>query len=83
MSIWMMAVLALLPPLLIPVCLACRGATGSRLVAAQVTTTVTTLILALMTFAFDQSAFVDLPLPLALLTAPGTLLMTMFLERWL
>jgi multisubunit Na+/H+ antiporter MnhF subunit len=42
-----------------------------------------TLILVLMTFAFDQSSFIDLPLALALLALPGTLAMTLFLERWL
>lgn len=79
----MSATLALLPALLAPVALACRGAVGARLVAVQLATSVTLLILALMTFAFDQSAFMDLPLALALLSAPGTLLMTLFLERWL
>ena len=83
MTVWMAAILALLPALLVPVGLACRGPVGSRLVAVQLATTVTTLILVLMTFAFDQSAFMDLPLTLALLTAPGTLLMAVFLERWL
>ena len=36
-----------------------------------------------MTFAFDQSSFIDLALTLALLTLPGTLVMALFLERWL
>ena len=62
---------------------ACRGGTAQRLVAMQLASAVTTLILALMTFAFDQSSFIDLALCLALLTLPGTLLMALFLERWL
>jgi len=52
-------------------------------ITVQLATAVATLILALMTFAFDQSAFIDLALALALLALPGTLLMTLFLERWL
>ena len=83
MNVWTGAALALLPGLLVPVFLGCRGPVGSRLVAMQLATTMTTLILALMTFAFDQPAFMDLPLGLALLSAPGTLVMAMFVERWL
>ena len=83
MTIWMLTTLALLPPLAIPVWHACRGGTSSRLVAVQLASAATTLILALMTFAFDQSSFIDLALCLALLTLPGTLVMALFLERWL
>ncbi len=83
MTVWTLAVLLLLPPLTVPVLAACRGGTGSRLVALQLATALTTIILVLMTFAFDQSAFADLPLTLALLALPGTLVIAMFLERWL
>lgn len=83
MTVWLLAVLALLPPLAIPLVTACRGDTASRLVAVQLVTGVATLLLALMTFAFDQSSFIDLALCLALLTLPGSLLMALFLERWL
>lgn len=83
MTPWMLAVLALLPALTVPVAAACRGGTAGRLVAVQLATSIATMILVLMTFAFDQSAFVDLPLALALLALPGTLVMALFLERWL
>lgn len=83
MTSWMTAVLALLPALAVPVVIACRGGTATRLIAVQLATSLTALILILMTFAFDQSSFVDLPLTLALLTLPGTLIMALFLERWL
>ena len=83
MTPWMLAVLALLPALAVPVLHACRGGTAQRLVALQLATAITTLILVLMTFAFDQDAFADLPLTLALLTLPGTLAIALFLERWL
>lgn len=83
MTAWMLAVLALLPAAAIPVLMACRGHVAARLVAVQLAGAVTSLILVLMTFAFDQPAFVDLPLCLALLSVPGTLAMALFLERWL
>lgn len=53
MTPWMLAVLALLPALAVPVLHACRGGTAQRLVALQLATAITTLILVLMTFAFD------------------------------
>ena len=80
---WMLAVLALLPALAVPVIAACRGELASRLIAVQLATSLTAMILVLMTFAFDQSSFVDLPLTLELLALPGTLVMALFLERWL
>lgn len=83
MTPWMLATLALLPAFAIPAVAAGRGATAGRLVAVQLATSVAVLLLALMTFAFDQSSFIDLALTLALLALPGTLVITLFLERWL
>jgi multisubunit Na+/H+ antiporter MnhF subunit len=83
MTPWMVATLSLLPAFAVPIIAACHGDTAGRLVAVQLATCVATLVLVLMTFAFDQSAFVDLALTLALLSLPGTLIMALFLERWL
>ena len=84
MSAWLLASLALLPALAVAVFKACLSAsTATRLVALQLATSLTTLILILMTFAFDQSSFIDIPLTLAFLALPGTLVMALFLERWL
>ena len=83
MNAWMVAVIALLPALLVPVLGALRGGLLPRLVAVQLASGLAALILALMTFAFDQSAFMDLPLALVLLSFPGTLALGLFLERWL
>jgi multisubunit Na+/H+ antiporter MnhF subunit len=83
MNAWLVAVIALLPALAVPVVGALRGPLMPRLVAVQLATGLATLILAMMTFAFDQSAFMDLPLGLVLLSFPGTLLFTLFMERWL
>jgi multicomponent Na+:H+ antiporter subunit F len=73
----------LLPPLAVGVVQSCRGRTGARLVAVQLASSIAIAVLMLMTFSFDQSSFTDLPLCLALLTLPGTLLMAMLVERWL
>lgn len=83
MTPWMLATVALVPVFALAGLYACRGGTATRLVAVQLASSVATLVLILMTFAFDQSAFIDLALALTLLSLPGTLLMTLFLERWL
>jgi multisubunit Na+/H+ antiporter MnhF subunit len=84
LNAWLIATLALLPALTVAVAKAfVSGSTATRLVAVQLSSSLTTLILVLMTFAFDQSSFIDLPLTLAFLTLPGTLTLALFLERWL
>ena len=83
MTVWMLATIACVPALALPVLAACRGNTAGRFVAVQLASVVTSLVLILMTFALDQSSFVDLALALILLTLPSTLLMALFLERWL
>ena len=82
MTVWEMAVVALLPAFAIPVLAALRGGSGDRLAAMQLASSVFTIVLAVMTFAFDQSSFIDLALAVPLLTVPGTLVFTLFLERW-
>jgi multisubunit Na+/H+ antiporter MnhF subunit len=81
--LWMFAMFGLILPMLAPVALSCRGGLGSRVVALQFATVLTSFLLICMTFAFDQSAFIDLPLALSLLTVPGTLLVALVLERWI
>ena len=83
MTAWMLATVATVPAFAVPALMAGRGGTAGRLAAVQLASTLATLVLALMTFAFDQSAFVDLALGLALLTLPASLLLALFLERWL
>jgi multicomponent Na+:H+ antiporter subunit F len=84
MTIWMAAVLALLPVLTVPVLSAlCAGEAGTRMIAVQFAAAVTCLILVLLSFAFDQPSFIDLALALALLSLPGTLAIALFLERWI
>ena len=83
MSPWLLATIVLLPALAVPVFAACRGASGDRLAAVQLAISLATLILVMMSFAFDQSSFIQLPLALVLLGLPGTLVLALFLERWL
>lgn len=83
MTAWMAAAIGLLPPAAAALVAALRGPASQRLVAVQLATALASLLLALMTWAFDQPSFVDLSLTLALLSLPGTLLMALFLERWM
>ena len=83
MNPWLVATILLLPPLLVPVYVASRADANNRLVAVQVSSTLAALIIALMTFAFDQSSFIDVALCVTLLAVPGTYLYTVFMERWL
>lgn len=83
MSAWLTAALGLLPPLIVAVMCAGRGAVARRLVAIQFATSLSVLLLVVLDFAFDQSSSMDLALTLALLGLPGTLLLALFQERWL
>lgn len=83
MTVWLLATILLVPPFAVPVIFAMRGGANDRLAAVQLSGTLAGLSVALMTFAFDQPAFVDLALCLTLLSVPGTLLFTMFMERFL
>ena len=83
MSVWTLALAALLPPLAIAVALTWRGRPGQRFAAYQIATSIAVTILTLLTFATDQASVTDLALTLVLLNLPGTLLMSVFLERWL
>lgn len=82
-TVWTWATAGFIAALAVPVAAACRGPVAGRLAAVQLATSLTTWTLVLMTFAFDQSSFVDLALALAILSLPGTLAMALFLERWL
>ena len=83
MNAWSIASLALLPPLLLSVVAAGRGAIGGRLVAIQLASSLAAFLLVAVSFVFEQPSSLDLALTLALLTLPGTLLFAMFTERWL
>ena len=80
---WLVALVALLPPLAASLVLAWRGAVAGRFVAIQLAGSVTLLILAIMSFAFDQASSIDLAVTFGVLTLPASLLYAVVLERWL
>jgi multisubunit Na+/H+ antiporter MnhF subunit len=83
MSMWLLASLGLLPPLLVAVVGSGRGAVPNRLIAVELATSLATFLLVALTFVFDQASSIDLALCLAVLTLPGTMLLALFFERWL
>lgn len=80
---WMVAAIALLAPLALTFAALVRGSVPHRLAAIQIGSTLAVLELAVLSFAFDQPATLDMALCLALLSLPGTLLYALFEERWL
>ncbi len=80
---WLVSATVLLPALAAAVLMCARGRLGQRLAAVQVATALAILLLAIMTFAFEEASSMDLALTLALLSLPATLLYAVFLERWL
>ncbi len=82
-SAWTVAVLALLPPLAVALALAWRDAAGRRFIAVQLAGSVSILVMAAMTFVFDQPSSIDLAVTFGVLSLPAALLYAVFLERWL
>ena len=80
---WLVATLALLPPLAISVIACARGSAGQRLVALQLLTTHGVLVLAILTFVLTEASSIDLALTCGFLSAPASLLFAVVLERWL
>jgi multicomponent Na+:H+ antiporter subunit F len=59
----------------------CRGGPGDRLVALQALSVVLTAVLVLLAVGQHRSAYVDVPLVLALVTLAGTLVFARFFGR--
>lgn len=83
MSAWSVAVWALLPALAVSVLATLRGTVAMRIVALQLASAVTSILLVLMSFAFDQNSYTSMAVALALLNVVGTLVVAMSVERWL
>jgi len=83
MNAWWVSAVALAVPLGLPLAVVGRGSSAARFVALQLISSLTMLVLIALSFALGQSSFIEVPLALALLTLPGTLLLALFLERWL
>ena len=83
MTAWLLATLAMAPPLALIAVMCLRGPIGRRLAAVQLASSIGVLALVSMTFAFGQASSIALALTLGLLTLPVTLLFATFVERWL
>jgi multisubunit Na+/H+ antiporter MnhF subunit len=83
MNPWLIAELALVPALGVPLYVAVRGSTLNRLVAVSLGSILVGLMGIIFSFASDQPSIIDLLLALALLSLPGNLLFAHFMERWL
>lgn len=79
MTAWFAALCALFPPFLVPAVASFTGASARRVVAGQAAGHLMTFILAAATFVFDQGAFLDLALAMAVVN----LLMALTLEQWI
>jgi multicomponent Na+:H+ antiporter subunit F len=62
---------------------ATRGDPLERVVATELSTNVTVVLLMLLTEGSHRSTYLDLALTLALLSFAGSLVYLRFLERWL
>lgn len=80
---WLLASLGLIPPPVAAVIACGRRAVGLRLVAVELATSLSVLVLIALRFAFDQASSIDLALTLTVLSLPGTLVIALFEERWL
>jgi multicomponent Na+:H+ antiporter subunit F len=79
---WLIAATALLVGL-VPLLVVCmRGGPLDALVALELASTVTTLVLLLLAQGYRRDPFVDLALVSALLSFAGALTFARFLERW-
>jgi len=80
---FLIAAIALIPPFACAVLVASYGPVSRRVVAVQFGTTMTVFLLMLLSLAMRQPSFLDLPLTMVLISYPGTMIYTHFLERWL
>lgn len=80
---WTIAALALFPLFLAAVLASGLLSIPQRLIAVQLATSLSVLLLIALSFVFSQPSSIDLALSVALLTLPGTLLFALFVERWL
>jgi len=83
MNPWLIAAVPLALTLLPPAFVALRGTLVQRLIAVQLASVIGAVLFVVLSYGFGQPSFLDLALTLVLLSLPGTLTFTLFLERWL
>jgi multicomponent Na+:H+ antiporter subunit F len=82
-SPFLIAAISMLLALALPSWVAVRGTLAQRLVALELCSVATTLVLVCLSLAFGQPSFLDVAVALVVLSLPGTLVLTVCLERWL
>lgn len=83
MNVWLIATGVLLLALVPCAVVVFRTAVPDRLVAVELAGTIATLFIVALAQGLGRPSLFDLALALALLSVPGTLVYTYFLERWL
>jgi multicomponent Na+:H+ antiporter subunit F len=83
MNAWLIASTVLVLALLPCGVLLARAPIMDALIALQLATCISTLVLALVAIGLHRPSFLDIALALALLAYPASLLFAHFLERWL
>jgi multisubunit Na+/H+ antiporter MnhF subunit len=80
---WIVAAIAFMPAVAVAVYGCGAGSLHSRLAAAQLAGGIGVAVLVTMSVAFGQPSSTDLAVMLCLLTVPASLLIALFVERWL
>jgi multisubunit Na+/H+ antiporter MnhF subunit len=83
MNIWQIAALALVLTMIPAAAVIAKARTMDCLVALEFTTSSGVLALMLVAEGIRRPSFLDIPLTLALLSYPASLLFAHFYERWL
>ncbi|HEX4666177.1 MAG TPA: monovalent cation/H+ antiporter complex subunit F [Chthoniobacterales bacterium] len=83
MNAWLIAAAVLVIALVPCGLLLARAPIMDALVALQLATSISILVLALVAMGLHRPSFLDIALALALLAYPASLLFAHFLERWL
>ncbi len=83
MNLWFVASLCLLIGMLPCIVVAARGRTIDALIAMQIATALTVVVLLLVEEGLQRQTFFDVSLALAVLGLPSTLLFARVYRRWL
>ena len=83
MNVWYGAALVLLLCLLPCIVVAVRGGVIDALIALEIATALSVLVLLLAEQGMQRTSFFDVSLALAVLALPSTLLFARFYRRWL
>lgn len=82
MNAWLASAVFLLLGLIPSGIVVSRGKPVERLVGLEMASIIGATSLLLLAKGFNRPSFIDLSLTLALVSVPGTLLFTHYLERW-